>query len=287
MTATLIWFEDFESYPPGNNTITAPWVNTGPLGPSFPDSQISIAYSHSPTQSLGVAINGGSAEGSGWVQRSIKNGASDLGPAWTVDIWVYMPSGTTVPDPPESNAPGFQLQQTGTGGYVSFRMGGLGSCTISAGTSPPWNTLRPHTRYVAPFDLEGHDGCFGTSALSIDGAGPLNFSGDTRTNSGDTTVNLFQVQGQFVDGDPPIEFLVDDISIYDGIYTPVAPPVFVGCGAHTSTSISPIWSNTSDAPYTVQYRIDGTSTWTQIDDIAAPYVHHHWAASWAGNMSGR
>ena len=168
MTATLIWFEDFESYPPGNNTITAPWVNTGPLGPSFPDSQISIAYSHSPTQSLGVAINGGSAEGSGWVQRSIKNGASDLGPAWTVDIWVYMPSGTTVPDPRSPTLPASSYSRPAPADTFPSAWAALAPAPYRQAPRPPWNTFDltldtwHHLTWKVTMDASG------TSALSID-----------------------------------------------------------------------------------------------------------------------
>ena len=270
---TLLWFDNFESYPAGANTITAPWVNTGPAGPSFPDSQISTLFYHSPVQSLGVGIGGGSAEGAGWVQRSILYESGQLGPVWTVDLWVYMPSGTGIPDPPESNAPGFLLQQTSSDSTVRFYMGGDGTCFINAGTgfpsTNPWHSFSltldtwHHLNWVVDMSVTG------TSVLTTDGGAPSTFSGDTRTEGGGTNVDLFQIQGQFIVASPAVEILFDDVSVYEGVF-PSIPPVPIACGnPHTASEITPVWSDTGDEPYVLRYRVNGTSVWTQINNINA------------------
>ncbi len=219
---TLEWTDGFESYAVGDNTITSPWLNTSPSGPSGGlASLISDTIFKFGSQSLGLGNGGGSAEGAGIVERPATLTNTSIGPTITVDIWVYMPSETSADDPPVSNAPGFFLEQTSSGGYIRFRMGGLGSCTISAGTGAAWNSFDLSLNAWHHLTWQVTMASAGTSALIVDGGAPLTFSGDTRTNGADTTVNQFQMVGQFVDDCiPPAEIYFDDVSLYSGTFTP-------------------------------------------------------------------
>jgi hypothetical protein len=220
----LQWSDNFESYAVGANTITSPWLNTSPSGPTGGvSSLISDSVVHLSTQSLGLCLDGGSAEGAGIVQRSATLADTDLGPTWTLDVYVFMPTSTGVPDPPESNAPGFYLENTSTGGLVRFYMGGDGTCYINVAgqtSSGAWHSFDLSLGAWHHLTWQVTMAASGTSALIIDGGSPDTFTGDTRTNGADTSVNLFAFVGQFIDSSPPVEIYFDDVSLYSGTYTP-------------------------------------------------------------------
>lgn len=220
---TVVWSEDFESYPVGSNTITTPWVNTGPAGPTHPDSLISDTIFHGGSKSLGVGAGGGSALGAGWVIRTFGSSLNVV----VVDAWIYMPSGTTAPDPPQSNAPGFRLQNSGSGGNLVFYMGGNGTCYASEDVGTP-SVLNAWFAFSLSLNAWHHIvwattlGVSGTSTMVVDGGPTMTFSGDTRTNGGDTTVDEINVRGQFVVGSPIAEFYIDDLIISNSVSPPPA-----------------------------------------------------------------
>lgn len=206
----VVWSDNFESYAVGDNTITSPWLNTSPSGPTHGlATLISNAIFHGGTKSLGVGLNGGSALGAGIAQRSFLASLSQI----EVDCWVYMPNPSHVPDPPEINAPGILLQNTSSGGNLTFIMGGSGNCQVGVFGGAVWfsfaltlNTWH-HLVWTTTLALSG------TSTLVVDGGGTMTFSGNTRTNAADTTVDQLSCVGQFVAGAPPAEMFFDDMVI--------------------------------------------------------------------------
>jgi hypothetical protein len=215
-----IWSDDFENYAIGSNTITTPWVNTGPAGPSFPDSEISGTIFHSGSRSLGVGVNGGSAFGAAWVIRSFLANLNII----TVDCWIYMVSGTDAPDPPATNAPGFLLQNTSSGGELSFLIGGLGTVYVGQPLTPNWFQFSlslnawHHIVWTTTLAASG-----GVSTLVVDGGATMTFNGDTQTGAEDNTVDFINCRGQFVVGDVvAAELYFDDMVISSG--GPSPPP---------------------------------------------------------------
>ena len=135
----------------------------------------------------------------------------------------------------------------------------------------------------------------GTAYLWLDGAPSATFSGNTKSQGGSTQIQGLEIVGQFTVSSPPVQIYVDDIAFYSGAFTPAGPgPTPIGCGnPHSSTEITAVWSNTADEPYSLQYRVNGTSAWTQINDINAtfftitgllPSTEYEWQV--AGNSGG-
>lgn len=238
-----IWTDNFENYAVGANTIGSPWLNTSPFGPTIGLSSLisnTIAGGGS-TQSLGLGVNGGSAEGAGICIRSFLANLNEL----TVDFYVYMPSGSTVPDPPQSNAPGLLLENSVSGGYLEFRMGGAGNVLVGQAPTSDWFSFNlsigawHHIVWTTTLAASG-----GASSLTVDGGSPMTFSGNTTTNSGDTTVNQVSLVGQFVVGSPAATIFFDTVTIGSGSSPPAntliaqaAGPVGLGRW-RTSTGIN-------------------------------------------------
>jgi Spherulation-specific family 4/Concanavalin A-like lectin/glucanases superfamily len=207
----LQWFDDFESYPPGNATITAPWSN-----PSR--TLISTAISEAGAQSLGVG-QGGFAAG---VTRLFP-AMGDLGPQLTVDMWVYMPTGTTVNDPPVINSPVLVLKRAISGGELQFLIGGSGTYDFGAAdaSATKWFTgsvsLDTWHRFTWGITLAPSGG---TSYLIVDGSMSTYGPADTQTNGSDSVVDQFIGIGQLVVGSPTAEAYMDNVSVYRGAFTP-------------------------------------------------------------------
>lgn len=209
----LEWSDNFESYPAGSATITAPWSNPG-------GTIISTAIFEAGLQSLGVGAGGFSAG----VTRLFPL-IGDLGPQWTVDMWVYMFSGSTVPDPPVSNSPIMQMKRAISGGEVELLIGGAGTWYI--GQAPAntmanqWFTgsisLNTWHRFTWGVTAQSSGG---TSYLIVDGGAVQTFSGDTNTNGNDTVVDTFVGVGQLVVGSPVAEAYLDNVAVYRGAFVP-------------------------------------------------------------------
>jgi hypothetical protein len=219
--AVLQWLDTFESYPAGSATITAPWSNPG-------GTIISTAIHYAGTQSLGVGAGGFSAG----VTRAFPQG--DIGPIFTVDMWVYTASGNTVPDPPVSNSPIMQMKNGTSGGVIELLIGGAGSYYIGSAvaTSNTWfsGSITPNAwhRFTIGVTMAASGG---TAYLIVDGGAVQTFSGNTQTNAADSVVNQFLGIGQLVVGSPTAECYMDNVAVYRGAFEPTpsggaAPPFF-------------------------------------------------------------
>lgn len=287
--SVLLWSENFESYPAGLNTITAPWSN---LPPGHEASEISETIYYSGSKSLGVGV-GISVLGSGQVQRpAVLDGTLGI----TLDFFVYLPSPSSVDDPPVSNSPGINLFDTPSNGFLKFSAGGAGSCTCGT-FDDPWHSFTLTTNAWHRITWAFTMGVSGSSSVIIDGGAPLTFSGNTETNAATTHVDTFEMNGQFVGHAPPVEIYFDNVSVYSGIFTPSpTPPAPIGCGSmHGQSQIQPIWNTDGDPPYSLRYRVDGTSAWTQINGITSttfvitgllPSTEYEWQVAGNGGSFG-
>jgi hypothetical protein len=219
--AVLQWFDGFETYPAGSGTLGSPWTSPG-------DTIISTAIFYAGTQSLGVGTGGFAASPT----RAFPQG--DVGPIFTVDMFVYIPSGNTVPDPPVSNSPIMQMKNGTSGGIIELLIGGGGSYYIGSAvaTANTWFSgsiaLNAWHRFTLGVTMAASGG---TAYLIVDGGAVQTFSGNTQTNASDSVVNQFLGIGQLVVGSPTAEAYMDNVSIYRGAFTPTpsggaAPPFF-------------------------------------------------------------
>lgn len=213
--AVLQWTDTFESYPAGSDTLGSPWTSPG-------NTIISTAIFYAGTQSLGVGAGGFAASPT----RAFPQG--DVGPIWTVDMFVYTSAGNTVNDPPVSNSPIMRMNNATSGGQVEILIGGngtyyIGQAPANAGgnqwfagtiTTNAWHRFT----WGVTMAVSG-----GTSYLIIDGGAVQTFSGNTQTNASDSIVNQFIGIGQLVVGSPTAEAYMDNVSIYRGAFTPVTP----------------------------------------------------------------
>lgn len=211
--AVLQWLDTFESYPAGSATITAPW--TGPAS-----TIISTAIFYAGAQSLGVGAGG---NGSTTI-RAFPQG--DIGPIFTVDMYVYTASGNTVNDPPVSNSPIMRMENATSGGQIEFLIGGSGSYYIGqpVATSNTWFSgsvsVNAWHRFTLGVTMAASGG---TAYLIVDGGAVQTFSGNTQTNGSDSVVNEFVATGQLVVGSPTAEVYIDNVSVYRGAFTPIPP----------------------------------------------------------------
>jgi hypothetical protein len=209
----LQWSDDFESYPAGANTLTAPWTN-----PS--QTIISTAVFQSGTQSLGLGTGGFPS-----APTRTFPAIGDLGPQWTLDLWVYMASGSTVNDPPVINSPIAWMQRLNDhSGELQFLIGGSGTWYIGDADASVnhWFTgtisLDTWHRFTWGVTMARTGG---SSYLIVDG-GSLQTYGpaDTQTNGGSSVVDSFAGIGQFVVGSPTAEAYIDNVAVYRGAFTP-------------------------------------------------------------------
>jgi hypothetical protein len=209
----LEWFDNFESYPAGSATITAPWSNPGA-------TIISTAIKQAGLQSLGVGAGGFAAA----VTRQFPS-IGDLGPQWTLDFWVYMPTGSTVNDPPVSNSPVVQMKRAVSGGIVELLVGGAGTWFIgqapanSMGNQWFTGSISLDTWHRFTWGVTARNSG-GSSYLIVDGGGVQTFSGNTNTNGNDTVVDTFVGIGQLVVGSPTAEAYLDNVAVYRGAFVP-------------------------------------------------------------------
>lgn len=208
---TLIWQDTFESYAAGS-PITAPWTATT-------QTVISNSIFKFGTQSLGVGTGGFGAD----TERLL--GSSNT--VWTADFYAYMPSGTTVPDPPVSNSPALigYIDGTGTNG-VWIQIGGAGS--INVGTIAhigTWMTSAISLNAWHRITLGVTMAVSGSATLIVDGV-TQHYSGDTVATGGQTFIDSVICQGQFVGGSPTAELYFDNLTMYSGLFNPSAATPF-------------------------------------------------------------
>jgi len=207
----LQWTETFESYPVGVATITAPWTSPN-------NTRISNTIYQAGTQSLGVGVGGNGA----YCERPFP--IVDLGPVWTVDMWVYVVSGSTVNDPPVINAPILNMDGVSGAGQIQFLIGENGTYYIgdADASANQWFTGSVSANAWHRFTIGVTSQRVGGSAyLIVDGGSTSTYGpANTQTNGGYNTVQQFAATGQFVVGSPIAEAYIDNVSVYRGAFTP-------------------------------------------------------------------
>ena len=210
----LQWFENFESYPVGAATLGAPW--TAPARTLISNT----IFQGTGTKSLGLGTGGFSAAPT----RTFAQG--DLGPQWTVDMWVYMPTGSGVAEPPVINSPIMAMSRISDGsGAIQFLLGAGGTYYIGEtdAQANQWFTgsvsLDTWHRFTLGVTM-ARDPSSGSAYLIVDGGSLQTFSGNTQTNGGSSVVDAFEGIGQFIAGSPVAEAYIDNVAIYRGAFTP-------------------------------------------------------------------
>lgn len=203
---TLLWNEGFESYTAGNDTITSPWSGAS-------NTIISTAIKHSGAQSLGTGRGGNG----GSTTRPLISLTTQV-PIWTVDFWVYVPTGGDATDPPVTNGPGIRMADSVGGGNVAFLIGGAGTCIISVQFGATFHTfdLSLDTWHHIVWSVS-QAASGGTSAVSVDGVAQTPFTGDTRNYGGTAYSDELTLTGQTIGPSPTAEVYFDDMNIYSGI----------------------------------------------------------------------
>ena len=208
---SLQWFENFDSYTAGNDTIPSPWAGPG-------NTLISTATFHSSPNGFGAGRGGNGSQ----TTRPIVALLTDE-QDWSVDFWVYLPTGNGLDN--AASTAGIYLQAS-SGGQIQCKIQGNGNLEISipfgatlfSGLALPSLDAWHHCIWTC--HQAGPTG--GTSTFSIDGVAATPFSGDTRNSGNASFSDEINIVGQTISNSPTSEFFVDDIGMYNSIYIPPA-----------------------------------------------------------------